>query len=135
SDTDAFSVPWRTEEREIAELREELREAQQAAKAFDARQASVSEPFEAVFDTARRLAEERSVPSLKGKEPEVGSGEEPADRDAGSKDVYVNEQAVVAAGYEDGEDLEDIDYVPDDETDEEEEELLQDIEPIDEAEE
>ncbi|KAJ1949318.1 hypothetical protein FBU59_001197, partial [Linderina macrospora] len=139
-DTDAFSVPWRTEEREITDLKEELRRAQQEAEQFDARQNSLSAPFEAVFDTARKLADEQSASeSHKGKELDVDSDKAALASASAGHSVSgwsANEQAVLDAGYEDGEDLEDIDYVPDAEPDDDEEEVLQlDLEPIDESEE
>ncbi|PIA16100.1 hypothetical protein COEREDRAFT_8758 [Coemansia reversa NRRL 1564] len=141
--TDAFSVPWRTVDRETAQLREELYRAQREAAVFDEKQLQAEQsahelsssetrdrsstdvdkpedgsPYESVFDTARRIAERRSsalaTPSLSS-----SKGKEAAHDDLGDAD-----------------EPEDVDFEPNETEDDDEEELLQkDIEPIDESEE
>ncbi|KAJ2081695.1 hypothetical protein H4R24_002156 [Coemansia sp. RSA 988] len=143
SSADAFSVPWRTVDRETAQLREELYRAQCEAAAVDEQQLQAEQkthepsppasrgkspayseipddgsPYESVFDTARRIAERRAsgleTPSLatsKGKE-------------------------IARSDTDDTDDLEDVDFEPNETEDDDEEELLQnDIEPIDDSEE
>ncbi|KAJ2614656.1 hypothetical protein H4S08_001599 [Coemansia sp. RSA 1365] len=141
--TDAFSVPWRTVDRETAQLHEELYRAQCEAAVFDEKQLQAKQtahesfsldtqdrssidaykpddgsPYESVFDTARRIAERRSsaleTPSLS-----TYKGKEVARDDLGDAD-----------------EPEDVDFEPNETEDDDEEELLQkDIEPIDEFEE
>ncbi|KAJ2633855.1 hypothetical protein H4R22_000130 [Coemansia sp. RSA 1290] len=114
---DAFSVPWRTVDRETMELRQQLERSEESLAATE--KSEPVSPYESVFETARKIAsaraqEQDNSPTAvsKGKEPEV-------------------------VGFEDYDEEEDEDFVPSDEAkdDDEEEELERQLEPIDESEE
>ncbi|KAJ2454726.1 hypothetical protein EV183_001310 [Coemansia sp. RSA 2336] len=112
---DAFSVPWRTVDRETMELRQQLEQSEESS----AEKSEPVSPYESVFETARKIAsvraqeQDNSPPVVsKGKEPEV-------------------------VDFEDDDEEDDEDFVPSDEAkdDDEEEELERQLEPIDESEE